>query len=151
WQGANRPAQAATGYLQYMNFMAELAARYQRNQIVGQLTGQQQVWTQVEAFARQIHNSLHPTEVAYQVANEGRRLVECDRVSVATRQYGSKARIEAVSGADVVERRSNLVRLMRSLCEQVMNWGEKLIFNGERDDSLPPKVLSSLDAYLAES
>jgi hypothetical protein len=151
WQGANRPAQAATGYLQYMNFMAELAARYQRNQIVGQLTGQQQVWTQVEAFARQIHNSLHPTEVAYQVANEGRRLVECDRVSVAIRQYGSKARIEAVSGADVVERRSNLVRLMRALCESVMNWGEKLIFNGERDDSLPPKVLSSLDAYLAES
>jgi hypothetical protein len=151
WQGANRPAQAATGYLQYMNFMAELAARYQRNQIVGQLTGQQQVWTQVEAFARQIHNSLHPTEVAYQVANEGRRLVECDRVSVAIRQYGSKARIEAVSGADVVERRSNLIRLMRALCESVMNWGEKLIFNGERDDSLPPKVLSSLDAYLAES
>jgi hypothetical protein len=131
--------------------MAELATRYQRNQMVGQLTGQQQVWTQLEVFARQIHGSLHPTEVAYQVANEGRRLVECDRVSVAVRYHGSKARIEAVSGADVVERRSNLVRLMRALCDQVMKWGEKLVFNGVRDDSLPPKVLSALDAYLAES
>ncbi len=112
WQGANRPPQATTGYLQYMSFMAELAARYQRNQIMGELTGQQQVWTQLEAFASQVHNSLHPTEVAYVVANEGRRLIECDRVTVAVR-YGSKARIEAVSGADVVERRSNLVRLMR--------------------------------------
>jgi hypothetical protein len=150
WQGPNRPAQAVTGYLQYMTFMAELASRYQRNQIMGQLAGQQQVWTQLESFARQVHNSLHPTEVSYMVANEGRRLVECDRVSVAVR-YGSKARIEAVSGADVVERRSNLIRLMRTLCERVLHWGEKLVFNGTRDDSLPPKVLSALDAYLAES
>jgi hypothetical protein len=151
WQNSNRPPQAVTGYLQYMTYMAELSSRYQRNQLMGQLSGQQQVWTQLEAFARQVHGSLHPTEVAYQVANEGRRLIECDRVTVAIRQYGSKARIEAVSGADVVERRSNLVRLMRSLCEQVIKWGEKLVFNGARDDSLPPKVLSALDAYLAES
>lgn len=150
WQGANRPAQAITGYLQYMTFMAELAGRYQRNQMMGQLAGQQQVWTQLEAFARQVHNSLQPTEVSYMVANEGRRMVECDRVSVAVR-YGGKARIEAVSGADVVETRSNLVRLMRKLCHSVIEWGEKLIFNGTRDDSLPPKVLAALDEYLAES
>lgn len=151
WQNANRPPQAVTGYLQFMTYMAELSSRYQRNQVMGHLAGQQQVWTQLEAFARQVHGSLHPTEVAYQVANEGRRLIECDRLSVAIRQYGSTARIEAVSGADVVERRSNLVRLMQKLSEQVIKWGEKLIFNGTRDDSLPPKVLSALDAYLAES
>ncbi len=150
WQGPNRPAQAIAGYLQYMGFMAELSARYQRNQMMGQLVGQQQVWTQLESFARQVHGSLHPTEVSYLIANEGRRLVECDRVVVAVR-HGSKPRVEAVSGADVVETRSNLVRLMRALCEQVMAWGEKLVFSGTRDDSLPPKVLTALDAYLAES
>lgn len=151
WQHGNRPSQAVTGWLQFMTYMAELSSRYQRNQIVGHLSGQQQVWTQLEAFTRQVHASLHPTEVAYHAANEGRRLIDCDRLSVAVRQYGSKARIEAVSGADVVERRSNLVRLMRALCEQVIKWGEKLVFNGVRDDSLPPKVLEALDGYLAES
>lgn len=151
WQNANRPPAAITGYLQFMTYMAELSSRYQRNQVMGHLTGQQQVWTQLETFARQVHASLHPTEVAYQAANEGRRLIECDRVSVAIRYYGSKARIEAVSGADVVERRSNLIRLMQKLSEAVITWGEKLTFNGSRDDSLPPKVLSALDAYLAES
>jgi hypothetical protein len=151
WQNGNRPPQATTGYLQFMTYMAELSSRYQRNQVMGQLTGQQQVWTQLETFARQVHASLHPTEVAYQVANEGRRLIECDRVSVAVRQYGSKARIEAVSGADVVERRSNLIRLMQKLSEEVIKWGEKLSFSGTRDDSLPPKVLTALDGYLAES
>lgn len=151
WQQPNRPPQAITGWLQFMTYMAELCSRYQRNQVMGQLTGQQQVWTQLEAFARQVHASLNPTEVSYNVANEGRRLIECDRVSVAVRYYGSKARIEAVSGADVVERRSNLIRLMQKLSEAVINWGEKLVFNGARDDSLPPKVLTALDAYLAES
>ena len=150
WQNPTRPTAAIPGFLQYMTLMAELSGRYQRAQMLRQMTGQEQLWTQLETFARQIHGSLNPMEVSYLVANEARRLCECDRVSVAVR-YGRSASIEAVSGADVVEKRSNAVRLMRRLCDQVLKWGEKLIFNGTRDDSLPPKVLEALDAYLAES
>jgi hypothetical protein len=130
--------------------MAGLAAGYSRNHQLRQMVGQQQVWTQLEAFARQIHNSLNPTEVAYLIANESRRLIECDRISVGIRM-GSKTRVEAISGADVVERRSNLVVLMRKLFDAVLKWGEKLVYNGTKDDTLPPTVLSALDDYLAES
>ena len=150
WQQPNRPPAAIPGYKQYMGLMADLAGRYQRAQRLRQMTGQEQLWTQLEVFARQVHGSLNPVEVSYVVANEARRLIECDRVSVALR-YGSRASIEAVSGADVVEKRSNAVRLMRRLSDRVLAWGEKLVFNGVRDDSLPPKVLDALDAYLAES
>ena len=113
------------------------------------MTGQEQVWTQLEAFTRQVHGSLNPQEVAYEVANKGRRLIECDRVSVAVR-YGGRVSIEAVSGADVVESAPTSSPHAR-LCHRVLLWGEKLIFNGTRDDSLPPKVLKALDDYLAES
>jgi hypothetical protein len=150
WQGANRPPGAVPGFLQYMTLMAELCTRYQRNQMIGQLSGQQQLWSQLEAFTRQIHSSLNPTEVAYQVANEGRRMIECDRVSVAVRR-GYRTAIDAVSGADVVEKRSALVRAMRKLSEAVLDWGEKLVFAGTKEEGLPPKVLEALDAYLAES
>ena len=150
WQNPTRPTAAVPGFLQYMTLMGELSGRYQRAQMLRQMTGQEQLWTQLETFARQIHGSLNPVEVSYLVANEARRLCECDRVSVAVR-YGRKTSIEAVSGADVVEKRSNAVRLMRRLSDQVLKWGEKLTFNGVRDDSLPPKVLDALDAYLAES
>jgi biotin carboxyl carrier protein len=112
--------------------------------------GQQQVWTQLEAFSRQIHGSLHPREVCYQVANEGRRLVQCDRVSVAIRQ-GHSTRVEAISGADVIEKRSALVQHMRELFDQVLVWGERLVYSGAKDESLPPKVLHALDRYLEES
>jgi hypothetical protein len=150
WQGADRPLNAIPGFLQFMSTVADLAARYVRNQLMGQMAGQQQVWTQLEAFARQVHNSLKPIEVAYVVANEGRRLIDCDRVSVGVRM-SRKAKVEAVSGCDVVERRSNLVVLMRKLFDAVLRWGEKLVYSGTKDDSLPPDVLKALDAYLAES
>jgi hypothetical protein len=150
WQQPNRPAAAMQGFLHFLSMVATLTAQYKRNQTIGTLAGQQQMWLQLEAFTRQIHGSLNPLEVSYLVANEGRRLIECDRVSVALGGNGP-TRIEAVSGADVVERRSSLIQRMRTLCECVRQWGEKLVFNGSRDDSLPPRVLDALDAYLSES
>jgi hypothetical protein len=150
WHQANAQQAAIPGFLQFMARMSELATRYMRNLMLRQMVGQQQLWVQLEAFSRNIHTSLNPIEVGYQVANEGRRLIECDRVSVGVR-YGRKVRVEAISGADVVERRSNLVQLMRKLFDRVIAWGEKLVYTGTKDDSLPPDVLKALDAYLAES
>lgn len=112
--------------------------------------GQQELWLKLESFTKQIHGSMHLTEVAYLVANEGRRLIDVDRISVATRA-GDKCEVTAISGADVVEKRSNLVVLMRKLFDAVIEWGEKLIYTGTKDDALPPKVLEALDGYLGES
>jgi hypothetical protein len=150
WQAPNRPAGAIPGFLQFMAIVADLASRYQRNQIMGQMAGQQQLWTKLEDFSRRIHGSLHPTEVGYLIVNDARRLIECDRVSTAVR-YARRCKIVAVSGVDVVERRSDLVQRMRALCDSVLEWDEQLVFNGTRDDALPPKVLKALDAYLEAS
>jgi len=150
WQGPNRALNAIPGFLQYMGMMADLCARYMRNQMMAHLSGQQQVWTQLETFSRQVHGSLNVTEVAYILANEGRRLVQCDRVSVVAELRGN-LEVKAISGADVVEKRSNLVQTMRRLVRAVLDWGERLVFQGIKDESLPPKVLSALDQYLAES
>jgi hypothetical protein len=150
FQDPRRPDAAQQGLLQFMVRMATLASAFTRNQQLRQMNGQQQVWLQIETFSRQIHASLNPTEVAYLIANDGRRLVECDRISVALRT-GRKSEVLAISGADVVEKRSNLVQLMRALFDAVLNWGEKLIHTGTKDDTLPPTVLHALDAYLAES
>src|SRR5262249_17789875 len=150
WQAPNRHPSAIQGFMQFLTHMAELSSRYMRHRLLGEMTGQQQLWTQLETFARQVHASLNPIEVAYVAANEGRRLIDCDRVSVGIRQ-GKRTRIEAISGADVVERRSNLVQRMRALVDSVLRWGEKLTFTGTKDDSLPPDVYQALDAYLEES
>jgi hypothetical protein len=150
WQDPDRPPQAMRGFLQFITDMAEIASRFLRNTQLRQMQGQQQLWTQLEAYSRLIHNSMIPREVCYNIANEGRRLIQCDRVSVAIRQ-GSSTRVEAISGADVIEKRSSLVQNMRALFDAVIVWGEKLVYSGTKDDSLPPKVLHALDKYLEEA
>ena len=150
WQDPRWDARAQKLCLNYVIQMAGYAANFVRNQQGRRLAGQEQIWTQLESFARDVHASLEPTRVAYQVANEGRRIIGCDRLSVATVE-AKKCKIQAVSGSDVVEKRSNLIVLMRALVDAVLAWGEKLVYTGTKDDSLPPDVLVALDDFLAES
>jgi hypothetical protein len=145
----HKPTWNPQDLITYTIQVAGYASNYLRNTSNRRVAGQEQVWTQLEVFSRQVHGSLNPTEVAYMVANEGRRLIGCDRVSVGIR-HGRKTTIEAVSGADVVEKASTHIRRMRDLFDAVIQWGEKLVFRGVRDETLPPKVLEALDAYLAE-
>jgi hypothetical protein len=150
WQDPRLNHNALRNQTQFLIQVSALATVYTRNHRLRQMVGQEKLWTQLEAFTRQIHSTLNPTEVSYLVANEARRLVECDRISVGVR-HGKRAKVEAISGADTVEKRSNLVQLMRKLFQRVLVWGEKLIYTGTKDDTLPPDVLDALDNYLAES
>jgi len=150
WQDPSRDHNVLMSLYQFLVRMASFISIFQRNFQLRQMLGQQELWLKLETFSRQIHGSLNMTEVSYLIANEARRLIEVDRVSVATRA-ASKCAVTAISGADVVEKRSNLVVLMRALFDSVIAWGEKLVYTGTKDDSLPPKVLQALDKYLEES
>jgi hypothetical protein len=136
--------------VQMLVVLAGAASTFVRMRKIRTLAGQQELWTQIESFSRQIHSSLDPIEVSYTVANEGRRLIGCDRLSVVQRG-GRKARVEAISGAEVVERRSNLVRLLASLGDKVLDFNERLFFAGVPDDAMPPVLRDALDGYLEES
>jgi multidrug efflux pump subunit AcrA (membrane-fusion protein) len=111
-------------------------------------TGRTCVDAVLDAFSRQVHGSLNPTEVAYLIANDGRRIVGCDRLSVGVRR-GKRVDVEAVSGSDLVDRRSNLVQRMSELFRAALDWGEPVTYDGTRDDSMPPRVLEALDRYLS--
>src|SRR5262249_17171778 len=138
-------------FLNYAFQMAGYASQYHQFITRRSGAGAERTFTQIESFARLIHGTLNPTEVAYHVANEGRKLIECDRLCVGVRYGRRKITGEAVSGADVVEKASTHVRRMRWLMESVLQWGEPLVFKGAKDPGLPPAVASALDAYLAES
>ncbi len=138
-------------FLNYTAQMAGYASQYNAYLNKRGNPDAERVFTQIETFARLIHSSLNPTEVAYHIANEGRKLIECDRLSVGVRHGRTRVTVEAVSGADVVEKASTHIRRMRELMQAVLQWGEPLIFKGTREETLPPDVAAALDAYLAES
>ena len=94
------------------------------------------LWSRLEDFTRAVHASLEPIETAYTIANEGRRLIECDRVSVAIRK-GNRCAIEAVSGQDMFDKRSNTIRLLGRLATAVVATGEPVWYTGDTADLAP--------------
>ncbi|MBM4069468.1 MAG: biotin/lipoyl-binding protein [Planctomycetes bacterium] len=150
WLQPNSSREARAGIARLaMNFSGFAAAFIHKTQWKA-LVKQKRLWGQLESFTRQIHASLDPHTVSQLVANEGRRLLECDQVGVALR-WGKKTSMEAVSGSLAIDQRSRLVQAMQELCDAVMTWGEKLTYQGTRDAALPPRVLQGLDDYLVHS
>ncbi len=137
------------GYLRFLIQMADLACDYLKNRRLRQLEETQSLWQQLEQFVQAIHGSLDVQVTSYALVNEGRRLVGCDRVSLALTS-GSRCRIEAVSGLDSLDRRATQVKLLGKLAAAVLRTGEPLWYSGG-DEPLPPQIDQPLQQYIDQS
>ena len=106
------------GYLRFLTQICELAGEYVKTRRLRHFATKQSLWEQLEAFTGLVHESLNSKETAYTIANEGRRLVGCDRVTVVLKK-GSKYDVAAISGQDTFDKRSNVVRMLRKLAAVV--------------------------------
>ncbi|MGO9463866.1 MAG: efflux RND transporter periplasmic adaptor subunit [Isosphaeraceae bacterium] len=145
----NRRAAQQKSTKRFVSDLCDLAATYLKNRQMRQMMSQQRLWNQLEGFTHQIHGSLDLKETAYAVANDGKRLVGCDRLSVALKISG-RTLVEAVSGQEVVEQRSNLVRELTRLCKVVVRSGEDLVYTGNTD-GFAPDIRDALEMYVDES
>ena len=143
-----RPA-TQRGYLKFLEQTCELAGDYLRARRLRHLAEKQSLWEQLESFTRTAHETLDLRECAYAIANEGRRLIGCDRVSVAIRR-GSRVVVESVSGKDTFDKRSNVVTLLNRLATAVTKTGEDVWYDGDTS-KMAPQVEHAIDAYVDES
>ena len=137
------------GYLRFLLDMCQRAGDFLKSRQLRHFSDRQVLWSRLEDFTRTVHASLEPIETAYTIANEGRRLIECDRVSVAVRK-GNKCVIEAVSGQDVFDKRSNTIRLLGRLASAVVRSGEAIWYTGDTAD-MAPQVEEAVQEYVNES
>jgi multidrug efflux pump subunit AcrA (membrane-fusion protein) len=137
------------GYLQFLLQTCELAGLYLRNSRLRYLSQKQSLWEQLETFTRTAHEKLDVRQTAYTVANEGRRLIGCDRVTVAV-QHGSRVILESISGQDTFDKRSNVATLLTKLARAVTRTGEDVWYSGDTTD-MAPQVEKALEAYVDES
>ena len=134
------------GYLRFVVQMTDLACDYLKNRRLRQLEENQSLWQQLEQFVQAIHASLDVRATSFALVNEGRRLVGCDRVSLALR-YGGRCRIEAVSGLDTIDRRAAEVKRLGQLATAVLRTGEPFWHGGEQGE-LPPQIDRPLQEYI---
>ena len=144
-------AQPATrrGYLRFLLQMVELANQWLKTNRLQQYGDRESLWQQLDDFARAVHETLDVRQASYTIANEGRRLIGCDRVSVAILR-GRKCFVEAVSGQDTFDKRSNVVTLLGKLATRVVATGDALWYAGATED-LPPQIEEAVHDYVDAS
>jgi multidrug efflux pump subunit AcrA (membrane-fusion protein) len=149
FQRADTQPATQRGYLQFVKQMCEVAGEWFKNRKLRDLGDRHSLWSQADQFARQVHESLDVRETCYTIVNEGRRLLGCDRVTVAILR-GGKCTVEAVSGQDTLDSRSNVVTLLGNLATRVVKSGEPLWYGGSTDD-LPPQIEEAIEEYVDQS
>lgn len=140
---------AQRGYLRFLVQMCDLACAYLKSRRLRQLEENQTLWRQLETLVGAVYGSLDVRQTAYSIVNEGRRLISCDRVSLAVSSR-NRCQIEAVSGLDTIDRRSAEVQALAKLAEAVLQTGEPIWSDGS-DEDLPPQIQEPLQAYLDRS
>jgi hypothetical protein len=150
FQRPDAPRDARPGFLQFVEQMVGHASRYlERQQVDRQPQDAASFLADFEQFLLQLQRCEDVTEVAMTAANDGRQLLNCDRLSVAIHK-GAKTSIVAISGQDSVNARANLTRAMAQIAERVIELREPLTYTG-RVDALPPQLEKPLADFVHES
>ncbi|MCA9119489.1 MAG: HlyD family efflux transporter periplasmic adaptor subunit [Planctomycetaceae bacterium] len=137
------------GYLRFLVQMCEHASDFLKNRRLRHLGDRQSLWEQLEGFIRVAHQGLDSKATAYTIVNESRRLIQCDRVSIALRK-GRKFVVEAVSGLDTIDRRATEVQQLGQLATIVAAAKRPLWYTGSNRD-LPPQIEDPLHAYVDQA
>ena len=137
------------GYLRVLSELTAHAKQFHRNRELADLRDRTSGLRQLEQFVAELHGSLDLRAVAFSIANGGRPLARCDRMSVGV-FFGRRCRILAVSGTDTVDRRANVIRQMERLIDVIVPTGESVWYEDGVAD-LSPQIETALHAFLDES
>jgi multidrug efflux pump subunit AcrA (membrane-fusion protein) len=152
FQRSDCPPEAAAGGLRFLAALGELACQFDRRQWLRHAHAREELWSQLQAFGLRAHRSLDLEAAADEIANEGRPIVGCDRLSVFTGDAG-RARALSISGVDVVDRRATAVRLLERLVHAVLKAGDPLWYPppDAAEGMLPAQLEVLIEQYLDHS
>lgn len=137
------------GYLRFLMQMCDLASEFLTNERIRAFDAQQAMWGTFEQFIQRVHGDLNLDQTIYAVANEGRRVIGCDRVSVVLKK-GRRCTVKAVSGLDSIERRSDQLKRLSDLSRIVIKGRSELWYDGEETE-IAPQIETKLHAYVDRS
>lgn len=145
--------QAQEGYLRFLTQISKLFLRWSEQQEQAKqtqnLTQNADSWHDRLEFITEVHRSIDKTETCYAIANEARRLLGCDRVSVGT-WNGRKCKIVAISSQDRFDNRANVVRLLSNVATASVSADSPFWITGSTE-GMAPEVARKINDYLDES
>ncbi len=113
------------GWKDFLATICQIASRFHTHDELRSLRADQGLHDQSLDLLHRIHKSTGLRRTAFEIANEGRRFVNADRLSVLVRR-GRSWRLLAVSGADRVELRGDTAKRIQALAKKAALWGEPI-------------------------
>lgn len=147
-RGASPPVRQ--GWLDFVAALVDVAADFHARDELRRLRGASALRGQAVELIRRVSAARSLTGAAFAAVNEGRRLLECDRVSVFVRR-GGQLRLLATSGVDRVTRDTDFARNSERLAGEIAAWGEPVEHSTSVDDEspdLPPPLAMALEAHI---
>ncbi|MBI1249274.1 HlyD family efflux transporter periplasmic adaptor subunit [bacterium] len=149
YQGANLAKSVSLTCSRIAQAFGEIAQHYQQQTLLRDFQLHQSDWKRQLGFAGLVHSDLSFDKTTYRIANEARNCLDADRVSVLSLR-GNHCRLDAVSGVDKPNQRSNMVRKLEQLASAVVGSRQALVYSGDTEN-LPPQVETALLEYLEET
>jgi hypothetical protein len=140
------PGDAMEGSERLLGVFREIAADFNRERELAALRQRGADRQQFDEFVLRIHDSLDLAAAAYAIANDGRKWIGCDRLSVF-RCDQSRAKSLAISGVDQLDRRGAQVASLERLASAVARNGEPVEWPRPSVD-LPPQIDQALQEHL---
>lgn len=137
------------GYLRVVGAACEIAAGVHQRKLLEVTRQREQSLASLVDYVKRIHQELELPLVGVAMANEARRIVGCDRVSVVAQPSG-RPRVVAISGVESFDRKSGTVRGLEKLAGQVIKVGEPMWFPEEIDE-VPQALANNLQEWVDES
>ena len=111
--------------IRFFTALCEITADFLAQNELQQLRRARTTWQQWDQFSLRLWQSPELSSVAAAIANDGRLMVECDRISVLIRR-GSSFQLKSLSGIERVEPRSSATRSLEALARLVARQGEAI-------------------------
>ena len=121
------------GWRDLLETVCQIAADYHAWDEYRLLQSERGFHSQSLALLRRVHGKADMRRTAFEIANEGWRLVEADRLSVLIRR-GRTWRLLAVSGVDRIEARADATKSLEQLADWTARWGEPLDYADQSAD-----------------
>ena len=148
-QRGNIGKTAQEGYLRFLAQIAQLFQRWHEHRDLNALSQSADGWSRKVEFINEVHQSIDQKETAYAIANEARRLLKADRVSVG-KWNGRRCKVVAISSQDRFDNRANVVRKLSKVATASVSADTKFWITGDTD-GIAPEVARKINDYLDES
>lgn len=141
------------GWQELLTTVAQIAADFHLHEQLRTLRAERGFYDQSLALTRRFQQMTDVRSTAFEIANEGRRFVGCDRLSVLVRR-GKKWELLAASGVDRIEARADVTKRLQMLAVATAAWGEPLDYaDAVQEDlhELPPELTTLIEQHVDES